>query len=140
MDNRNPYGWKDSSNSPYYNQPTHNPYHKEIFSILSLLFGLLSLLLACTGIFSIPLGAFGILFAVLASRTGKKKNSMVISGILLSCIGIIFGGLLMVYSFITLPQAMKDPTFQQQMDYFTEPIYGIDFKEFMQKYYGIDLQ
>lgn len=137
--NQQPNRWSDSSNSPYYNQPTHSPYRKELFSIASMVLGLLSLFSACTGIFPIPLGCLSILFAVLAFRKGKAKNPMAISGLVLSIIGVVSGVLLTIYSFILLPQTMKDPVFRQQMDVMTSQLYGMSFEELMKEYYGVDI-
>lgn len=135
-DNRNFY---NSSNNPYYNQPTHNPYRRENFATASLLFGVLSLMSACTGIFSIPLGAFSILFAVLSNRSRKKMNTMTLTGMIMSAIGIVSGMVLIIYSFVMLPKMMQDPYFQKQMDAVTESLYGESFEDFMKNYYGVEL-
>lgn len=133
--NRNFY---DSSNNPYYNQPTHRPIRKDIFATVSLVFGIMALLSSCTGIFSISFGALSLLFAALDSRKGRKKNSSALAGIIMSCIGIASGVFMIIYSFIMLPQTMKDPLFQKQMDSLTEPLYGVSFEEFMKEYYGVE--
>lgn len=135
--NRNFY---DSSNSPYYNQPTHRPIYKDIFATVSLILGILSLISACTGLFSIIFGSLSILFAALDYRKGKKRHTSALSGIIMSCIGMAAGVLMIVYSFVTLPQTMKDPLFQKQMDALTEPLYGESFQDFMKDYYGVELE
>ena len=74
----------NASNSSYYNQPTHRPYGQS-FSIASAVCGLLSMTTSCTIVLSLPLGALGILFAVLAYRAKKKINNTCVTGIILSC-------------------------------------------------------
>ena len=82
--NRNGSNWNDhngqrdrwnssSSDSSYYNQPTHRPYG-QAFSVASAVCGLLSMTTSCTIVLSLPLGALGILFAVLAHRAKKKRS------------------------------------------------------------------
>lgn len=137
--NNQPNSWNDSSRNPYYNQPVHNPYRKEIFAAVSLLFGILSLMASCTGILALPLGAMSILFAVLASRSKRPKNGMAVAGLTLSCIGMISGILLLIYSFMLLPQTLQDPVTRQQMDGLCEQLYGMDFAEMMEEYYGVDI-
>ena len=44
----------------------------EGFAIASLICGILSNICCCTGILSLPVGALGILFAVLTKRKGKS--------------------------------------------------------------------
>ena len=38
---------EDSTNNPYYNQPTHSPYKGQSFAIASMIFGMLSFVLNC---------------------------------------------------------------------------------------------
>ena len=80
---------------------TELPYNKiNPFSIVSMFCGLLSVTLCCTGILSIPFGALGILFAVLTKRLGKPMPPMSVTGTLLSCLGMVLGICMCVYSFI----------------------------------------
>lgn len=130
--------WNSSADqSSYYNQPTHRPYGQR-FLIASVICGALSVTACCTGILSLPLGALGILFALLTCRRGKKTNGTALTGILLSTMGIITGVSMLIYSFYTLPDMMRDPMFRNQIDVITEQMYGMDFAEFMQKYYGYE--
>ena len=104
--NDNREGWdkwnSNASNSSYYNQPVHRPYG-QIFSIASAVCGLLSLMTCCTIVLSLPLGALGLLFAVLAYRKGRKTSNICVTGITLSCIGLAAAAALIVYSFVMLP-------------------------------------
>lgn len=68
------------------------------FSTASFLCGLLSVLLCCTGILSIPAGALGILFAALTKRDGKPMPPVSVSGIFLSCFGMALGIGMCVYA------------------------------------------
>ena len=82
---QNQDGWdrwnSNASNSSYYNQPTHSPYKGRGFEYASFICGLISITAACTGIFSIPIGALGVLFAVLTYRAGKKMKPECRAGI-----------------------------------------------------------
>jgi len=69
------------------------------FSTASFLCGLLSVLLCCTGILSIPAGALGILFAALTKRDGRPMPPVSVSGIFLSCLGMALGIIMCVYAF-----------------------------------------
>ena len=132
--------WNSSaSNSSYYNQPTHRPYGQG-FIIASMICGILSVTACCTGILSLPLGALGIIFALLTYRKGKRLNGSALTGIMLSIMGIVTGISMLIYSFATLPQMMQDPFFRSQVDSLTEQMYGMDFAEFMREYYGYELE
>lgn len=128
--------WNSSaSNSSYYNQPTHRPYG-QTFSIASAICGLLSMTTSCTIILSLPLGALGILFAVLAHRTKKKMSSTCVTGIALSCVGLATAISMIVYSFVMLPSLMQNDTFRNQVNAVSRQLYGVDFDEFMEETYG----
>lgn len=137
-DNQQYDRWNSSaSNSSYYNQPTHRPYGQG-FIIASMVCGVLSVTACCTGILSLPLGSLGILFALLTYRKGKKINGTALTGLTLSVMGIITGVSMLIYSFYTLPDRMRDPAFRNQVDTMTEQMYGMDFAEFMKEYYGYE--
>lgn len=125
----------NASNSSYYNQPTHKP-HGQGFTMASVTCGILSITTCCTGILPLPLGALGILFAILVYRKGKKLNTACVMGISISCIGIAIGLLMTVYSFVMLPVFLKNEAFRSQFDVLTRQMYGMDFEEFLKEYYG----
>ena len=138
-DNRQRDRWNSSADhSSYYNQPTHRPYGQG-FIIASVVCGFLSMTACCTGVLSLPLGSLGILFALLTYRKGKKMNGSAMTGIVLSTMGIFTGISILIYSFYTLPDMLQDPIFRNQVDTMTERIYGMDFADFMQEYYGYDI-
>lgn len=129
----------NASNSSYYNQPTHKPYGQG-FLMASCLCGFLSVTMCCTGVLSLPLGALGILFALLAYRKGKKMSSQGVVGITLSALGMLSGIALIIYSFVTLPEMLQDKAFRSQADIITEQMYGMDFAEFMEEFYGYSIE
>ncbi|HBA46291.1 MAG TPA: hypothetical protein DCZ91_00505 [Lachnospiraceae bacterium] len=123
----------NASNSSYYNQPTHRPYG-QAFSLASAVCGLLAVTTCCTVILSLPLGALGILFAVLAHRKGRRMSTACVTGLTLSIIGFASAILLMVYSLVMLPVLMKNESFRTQLDTMTQQMYGIPFSEMMEGY------
>ena len=65
-------------------------------------------------------------------------NGTAMTGIVFSVMGIITGISLLIYSFYTLPDMMRDPVFRNQIDAMTEQMYGMDFAEFVKEYYGYE--
>ena len=129
----------NAANSSYYNQPTHRP-HGQGFTMASVTCGILSITTCCTGILPLPLGALGILFAVLVYRKGKTLNSACVMGITTSCIGIAVGLMMTVYTFVMLPVFLKNEAFRSQFDNLTQQMYGMDFEEFLKEYYGYTIE
>lgn len=129
----------NASDSSYYNQPTHRPYG-QTFSIASAVCGLLAMTTSCTIVLSLPLGALGILFAVLAHRTKKKMNTTCLMGIALSCVGLVTALSMIVYSFLTLPSMMQNESFRGQINAVTQQLYGMDFDEFLEEAYGYSFE
>lgn len=104
------------------------PVASRVCGIISISLGLLSVTACCLGYLSIPLGALGILFAVLSRRKGKPLPPMCKTGLILSVIGLMIGILMMVvsiYSAITNPNfwaAMQETYAQYQQLY--QELYG----------------
>ena len=121
----------NASHSSYYNQPTHAPYDRG-FAIACLIMGILSMTSACCG-FSLPLGALGVLFAVLCKRKGKPLNSYCQTGLVLSVLGIIIQILLMIYIIFSM---LYDPQFMEQLNQTSQIIYGMDFNELLRQSFG----
>lgn len=105
----------NASHSSYYNQPTHTPYDQG-FSIASLVCGFLSITLGCCYL-SLPIGALGILFAVLCSRRNKPMNSNGRMGLYLNVFGCIYGTFTLLYMIL---KSLQDPVFTQQLQYLLE--------------------
>ena len=72
------------------NIPQIDPKYRGL-SIASMVCGICSLVLCCTGLLSIPAGALGILFALLTRKRGQRMNNMCVAGIWLSCVGLALG-------------------------------------------------
>ena len=100
----------NASHSSYYNQPTHTPYDQG-FSIASVICGLLSITFGCCSL-SLPLGAMGILFAVLCSRKSRPLNNNCRMGLSLSIFGCIYGTVSLIY---LIARYIKDPSIIQQI-------------------------
>lgn len=79
-------------------------------SVASMVCGIVSITLCCTGILSIPVGALGILFAILTKRLGQKMSAHSMTGVILSCIGIALGLFMLIY---TLFLIATDPEYQK---------------------------
>lgn len=89
-----------------YNQ--NNP-----FTIAALACGICSLVLCCTGILAVPLGALGILFTVLARQRGKRMSSLSITGLVLSIIGLVLG---LILSICAIGIYLSDPDYSDSFD------------------------
>ncbi|MBQ7954822.1 MAG: DUF4190 domain-containing protein [Lachnospiraceae bacterium] len=130
-------------------QPSYTPYtppRRNIYATLSLIFGIVSLALMCTGILPIPLGALGIIFAVI-SRRGARMDSTAKTGCLLSSIGLGCGLLLTIAIYVFSIFTMMQTILSDNQNLYTDPdaltdqmmesIYGENYKELFEQY-GID--
>jgi len=84
--------YSDSNQTPNRNQISANTPNG--FSIAAVICGVLSLICCCTGVLAIPVGALGIIFAVLTRRKGSGMPLMSTIGIWLCCVGMALGILL----------------------------------------------
>ncbi len=91
-------------------------------------------------VLSLPLGALGLLFAVLAYRKGRKTSNICVTGITLSCIGLAAAAALIVYSFVMLPALMRNDVFRRQINAVSQQMYGMDFDAFLEEYYGYSFE
>ncbi len=112
---------------------------KNSFSIVSMILGILALLSICTAILPLPLGAAGIIFAVLGHRKGKQLDSMALAGVLTSIGGIAMSVVLFAMTFMMLPTMLKDEAYREQLNTMSESMYGMSFDEMMEDAYGVDL-
>lgn len=115
-----------------YNTSPFGPAPEKIdaFSVASMVCGIISIILCCTGILSIPAGALGILFAILSKRKSKPMPSMSLSGIVLSCIGIAMGIFMLVFSLYTVltdPELRK--AFEDSYEEYYEEFYHYGFED-----------
>ena len=127
----------NSSHSSYYNQPTHRPYG-QAFALASLVCGLLSVTIGFCGI-ALPLGALGIIFAVLVRRKGKKTNSTAQTGLILSSTGVGLGSLILLLYLIFMPMMLKqqlsNESTRQQMEFMYNSLwknsFDMEFEEYL---------
>lgn len=127
----------NSAHNSYYNQPTHRPYG-QAFAIASLVCGLLSVTIGFCGI-ALPLGALGIIFAVLVRRKGKKTNSTAQTGLILSSTGVGLGSLILLLYLIFMPMMLKqqlsNESTRQQMEFMYNSLwknsFDMEFEEYL---------
>ena len=109
-----------------YNQISPNNQFNS-FAVASMFCGATSLLLCCTGLLSIPVGALGILFAILSQRLDRPMHYMSKTGIVLSATGIILGLIILAYSIYLIA---TDPEYQQMyldtLQYYNQIYKGYD--------------
>lgn len=109
------------------------------FTMASLILGICSLASVCTAILPLPLGALGILFAILAYRKGRRMDTMTMAGIATSCVGLAFSVLIYGMVFAMIPSMMRDPEYRDMLNRYSESMYGQSYDELFEKAYGIDL-
>lgn len=129
----------------YYNQPTRRPYGRG-FIIASLVCGLLSVFLGAV-LIGLPIGALGILFALLTYRRGKRMDIIAKTGLVSSVLGILFGIAIIVYAYISMPIFLQDEAYKARMESFYNALpkedSDMDFEEFWKMYqdfYGVSVE
>ncbi|MBE5884473.1 MAG: DUF4190 domain-containing protein [Lachnospiraceae bacterium] len=110
------------------------PTASKICGIVSIILGMFSVTACCLGYLSIPIGALGILFAILSRRLGEKLHTSGFTGLILSLIGLVLGIVMFVFTIyitITDPQFWKytEEVFEQYKETYEE-IYGIELEEY----------
>lgn len=109
------------------------------FTVASLVLGICSLLTVCTAVLPLPLGALGILFAVLSHRKGRRMDTMAVTGIATSCVGLAFSLIMYGAVFASMPNLLRDPDYRDMLNRYSESMYGESYDELFEKAYGIDL-
>lgn len=122
--------YQNQNNEMNQNMPQEDPRYRGL-SIASMVCGICSLVMCCTGILSIPAGALGILFALLTRKSGQRMNTMCVAGIWLSCVGLALGIFITVSSMITV---FTDPAYYNMLDQMYQQMYGVGIDEFWQSY------
>ena len=112
------------------NVPQEDPRFRA-FSIASMVCGIVSLVLCCTGMLAIPAAALGILFALLTRRRGQRMSNMCVAGLWLSCVGLVLGIFITISSMITV---LTDPSYLNMLDQMYQQMYGVSLEEFWQSY------
>lgn len=118
-------------NESYFQQqniPQPQPQPRNAMSMVSLILGICSIILICCGL-SIPLGALGIIFAVL-SRGAGKMDGMSKVGLGLSIGGIATFFVVMIFYFIVMfSSGLMDRAMSMSQQYdFSDPS---DVQEFI---------
>jgi len=113
------------------------PERNKGFIIASMVLGILSILFSCVGFYSIPFASLSILFAILAYRKGRKMNSMAVSGIITSCIGIIMGILVTIWAFWYMSVLIEDG-FLDYYESYLEETYGEEVTDLLKDFYGVE--
>lgn len=130
----------------YNNNKQYVSSEKNSFANVSLILGICSLILLCTGVFSIVLGALGILFAVLSRKTGKMISSAK-TGFVLSLIGLLSGLFLTISLYLFLIFSSFDDYVKQNpgeydsrmvIDHLYEGIYGPNYESIIEDSTGVD--
>ena len=116
-----------------------DPNRKNPFSKASLIMGILALLTIATGVLPLFFGALGILFAILSHRKGKQLDASALWGTVTSVIGLCIAIVMLVITIIMLPSLLKDPAYREQLNAFSQSMYGSSFDEVLEEGYGIDL-
>lgn len=109
------------------------------FTVASLILGVCSLATVCTAILPLPLGALGILFAILAYRKGRSMDTMTLAGIATSCVGLAFSVLMYGLMFSMIPSMMRDPEYRDMLNRYSENMYGESYDDLFERAYGVDL-
>lgn len=109
------------------------------FTIASLVLGICSLVTICTAILPLPLGALGILFAILSYRKGRSMDVMAITGIATSSLGLAISVVIYGAIFAMIPSMMRDPDYRDMLNRYSESMYGESYEDLFERAYGIDL-
>lgn len=119
-------------------QDEHASYYNDLekrsmnsFAIASMVMGICSIVLCCTGFLSLAMAALGILFAVLSRRKAKSMPGMSIAGICTSALGMVLGLIAAIYFIIILVIA-ANPSLHHYLDPIYQNAYGMDFDEYME--------
>jgi len=116
--------WQEADNS--YNAAPQQPGG---FVMAALICGIASVVLCCGGPLTVPIGALGILFAVLSRRRGQATHPLARSGIILSILGMIMGIAVTVYSFYALYNDPEMEPLREMYEQIWDSYYGTDFGE-----------
>ena len=93
---------------------------RKSFGTASLVMGIISIVLLCTGIFSIPFGALGILFSLLSRKNKVPFANSALTGLVLSVTGIVLGSALTAYAVYRI---LYDPTVWEQLETLDPDLY-----------------
>lgn len=114
--------------------PRRNP-----FTIASMILGICSLLTICTAVLPLPLGALGILFAILSYRKGRRMDAMAVTGLATSCVSLVFSAVMYGAVFSAMPNMLRDPEYRDMLNRYSESMYGESYDDLFERVYGVDL-
>ena len=112
---------------------------KNPFSNASMVLGILSVLTLGTIFLPLPMAALGILFACLAHRKGQKRDRSARIGLITSVAGLCISLSLIVSSLAMLPTMLRTPEYRDQLNAFSNQLYGESFDDMVEDLYGLDL-
>ncbi len=119
-----------NSNQMTPNESNYNSYNpdkgRHSFETASMVMGILSLPLLCTGVLSIPAGALGILFSLLSKKGKNPLNPMAVLGMVFSIIGIVAGAAITAYAVYEL---LTDPSIIEEVRQMYAR-YGLEMPEY----------
>ncbi len=122
----------DYSNEQYNNGQTLRE-QPSGFSVASAVLGIISIITCCTALLPIPVGAMGIIFAMLTYRRGKPMAKLSKVGLILSCIGFALGlGYTLYILFSVVIPMYNNPDFLEKMNQIYKG-YGIDLNELLKR-------
>lgn len=116
-----------------------NTVRKNPFAKASLIMGVLALLTIATGVFPLLFGALGVLFAILSHRKHKPLDTSALFGAVTSTIGLSIAIVMFAITLMLLPTLLKDPEYREQLNTFSESMYGASFDDVLEDSWGIDL-
>lgn len=103
------------------------------FAIASLICGIISILLCFTIIFSLPLGALGIIFAVLSKRRTMKLAPSALVGSILSSISVAFSILMVIFSVLFMKNYSNNPSFREKLNELYVETYGVTLDDYLEE-------
>lgn len=112
---------------------------KNSFATASMFLGIFALFTISTVFLPIILGALSILFGVLAHRKGQKLDIPSLTGFISSAVALVMTVFTIVSAFKMLPTLLNDESFRDQLNYFSEQLYGESFDEMLEYAGGMDL-
>ena len=99
---------------------------RQAFDTASMVMGIISMVMLCTGILSIPAGSLGILFYLLGKKPGAERSRNAKSGLIMSAVGMTAG---IIAVSIAMYWFCTDPTAVDQIKSMYEA-YGMEMPDF----------
>lgn len=128
--------YNDSYNNPYGNRPVNPSGTNARFGGAAFGCGIASIATLFTGVFSLMLGALGLIFANLSRRRGVGYPARAKAGMVMSIIGMVIGAIITLNSFIYVYTVMGSEEFYNEFNSTYQMIYGeeLDMEEYEQMF------